>query len=85
MLVKASGVTVDEVGQARLLVYLGDLASPRAQVLLRDLLQLGERPLNLRRHAGQPLTITLRDETGKLAGLSIKLTVELRWRPTAGG
>jgi Ca-activated chloride channel homolog len=78
--VQATGLSPEAARQVRLLIHLDDPTRPRAQVSLADLLQLGERPLNLRRQAGQPLTVSLLDPSGALAQLTISLTVELRWR-----
>ena len=39
-----------------LLIYVGDLATPRARVSLADLLS-AERPLNLRRRAGETILL----------------------------
>ncbi|HZS03025.1 MAG TPA: VIT domain-containing protein [Chloroflexota bacterium] len=48
-----------------LLVYVDDLAAPRARVALADLVrQGGERPLNLRWRPGQLLRLVLRDPAG---------------------
>ena len=50
-------LTVDS--QLILAIYVDDLATPRARVRLRDLLQHGDRPLNLQRRAGQVVQIVL--------------------------
>src|SRR5207248_8194400 len=48
-----------------LLLYVEDLAAPRARVRLADLLrQGGTRPLNLRRTAGQVVRLSLSDPNG---------------------
>jgi Ca-activated chloride channel homolog len=78
--VQATGLSPEAARQVQLLIHLGDPTRPRAQVTLADLLQLGERPLNLRRQPGQPLTVSLHDPSGVLAQQAISLTVELRWR-----
>jgi Ca-activated chloride channel homolog len=47
------------------LIFVGDLAAPRARVRVADLLrQGGERPLNLAWEAGQPLRVVLHDPRG---------------------
>lgn len=38
-----------------LLLFVGDLAAPRAKIRLADLLRQGARPVNLLRLAGQPV------------------------------
>lgn len=48
-----------------LLLFVGDLAAPRARVKLVDVLRLGgRRPLNLRRDANQPVRLVLEDPAG---------------------
>ena len=48
-----------------LLLYVDDLATPRARVRLADLLrQGGNRPLNIRYTAGQRVRLVLADENG---------------------
>ena len=48
-----------------LLLFVGDLASPRARVKLADVLRAGgRRPLNIRRDAGQSVRLTLEDPSG---------------------
>lgn len=52
-----------------LLLFVDDLAAPRARVRLADLLgQGGERPLNLRRAPGQAVRIVLQDPDGVWSG-----------------
>jgi Ca-activated chloride channel family protein len=64
----------------RILVFVEDLASPRAQVRLVDLLrQQGERPLNLRKGPGQPVRIVLADPHGAWAARAPQLEVSLGW------
>jgi Ca-activated chloride channel family protein len=79
--VEADGLMRHSIGPARLLIYVDDLATPRAEINLHDLLQLGERPLNLRRRRGQKLMILLRDATGLLAQHPVTVMVQVRWRP----
>ena len=50
-------LTIDS--QLILAIYVDDLATPRARVRLRDLLQHGDRPLNLQRRAGQVVRVVL--------------------------
>jgi Ca-activated chloride channel family protein len=64
-----------------LLIFVDDLASPRARVQLADLVrQRGERPLNLRRQSGQAVRLVLVDPAGTWAGGAPRLEVALRWR-----
>lgn len=61
-----------------ILIYVGDLAAPRARVRLADLLrQGGERPLNLTWAAGQPLRVVLSDPQGSWAGRAPALEVTI--------
>ncbi|MBI3978906.1 MAG: VWA domain-containing protein [Chloroflexi bacterium] len=61
-----------------LLVFVDDLAAPRAVVTLRDLLrQGGKRPLNLLKQAGQPLRIVLKDPKGRWAIRAPRIEVVL--------
>ena len=64
-----------------LLIYVGDLAMPRAQMRLGDLIRVGgKRPLNLRRRAGQVVRVVLVDPNGAWASAAPSLMVELAWR-----
>jgi Ca-activated chloride channel family protein len=48
-----------------LLLFVGDLAAPRARVKLADILRLGgRRPLNLRREANEAVRLALADPAG---------------------
>lgn len=48
-----------------LLLFVADMAAPRARVTVADLLrQGGERPLNLRRLPGEPVRLLLQDPSG---------------------
>ena len=61
-----------------LLIFVGDLAAPRARVRVADLLrQGGERPLNLTWGAGQPLRIVLHDPQGAWASGGVGVELEL--------
>lgn len=62
-----------------LLLYLEDLAAPRAQVRLADLLRQGARPLNLRRQAGERVRLVLTDPDGELAEALPEIEVYLEW------
>jgi Ca-activated chloride channel family protein len=62
----------------QLLIYVGDLAMPRATVRLADLLRAGgERPLNLRRRSGDAVRIVLRDPHGAWATGAPRITVSV--------
>lgn len=65
--------------QVMLLIYVDDLATPRARVRLRDLWRHGERPLNLQRTAGQALRIVL-DGAGRVDDDALKFTLSLRYQ-----
>ncbi len=61
---------------ATLLIYVGDLAQPRARVRIADLVRQGERPLNLARSSGDVVRIVLdapADEQANLALLELRL------------
>lgn len=63
-----------------LLLFVGDLASPRARVRLADVLRLGgRRPLNVRRAAGQPVRLILEDPNGAWKAGTPVLEVVLGW------
>ncbi len=55
-----------------LLLYVGDLAQPRARVRLSDLARSGRRPLNIRRNPGDVVRLVL-ESTGPLPPLAIRL------------
>jgi Ca-activated chloride channel family protein len=62
-----------------LLIFVDDLASPRARVRLADLVrQRGERPLNLRKQPGQAVRLVLVDPAGKWGRGAPRLEVALR-------
>ncbi len=61
----------------KLLIYVGDLAMPRATVRLTDLVRVGGRPLNLRRRAGQIVRVVLSDPNGVWASGAPQMTVSL--------
>ena len=61
-----------------LLIYVDDLALPRARIRLADLIrQGGSRPLNLRKDAGQVVRIVLSDTNGVWASGAPEITVSL--------
>lgn len=65
--------------QVMLLIYVDDLAMPRARVCLRDLWRHGERPLNLQRAAGQALRIVL-EGGAPVDDDALKFTLSLRYQ-----
>ncbi|HKB01369.1 MAG TPA: VIT domain-containing protein [Gemmataceae bacterium] len=78
--VRDKAVTADAVGpELALLVFVGDLTSPRARVRVADVLRAGRRPLNLRRDAGQPVRLVVADPDGKWKGGVPALEVTLSW------
>jgi Ca-activated chloride channel family protein len=63
-----------------LLIFVDDLASPRARVRLADLVRLGlERPLNIARSAGQVVKVVLADANGVWAATAPEIAVTLVW------
>ena len=75
-------ITADSLDpELTLLLFVGDLASPRARVKLADILRLGgRRPLNLRRDTNQPVRLTLEDPNGVWKGGVPALEIVLGWR-----
>jgi Ca-activated chloride channel homolog len=64
-----------------LLVYVGDLATPRAKVRLTDLLrQGGEKPLNIARAEEELIQIVLQDSSGAWAGGAPEVRISLGWQ-----
>jgi Ca-activated chloride channel family protein len=59
-------ITADAIDpELTLLLFVGDLAAPRARVKLADVLrQGGRRPLNIRHDANQPVRLVLEDPAG---------------------
>jgi Ca-activated chloride channel family protein len=66
---KAKDIAKDAVRGLRLLIFVGDMALPRATIRLADLLR-GARPLNLRKRAGEAVRVVLRDPEGAWASQS---------------
>jgi Ca-activated chloride channel family protein len=63
-----------------LLIYVDDLAAPRARVRLADLVrQGGRRPLNVTRGPGQVVRVTLEDRAGAWAQSAPRIGVTLAW------
>ncbi len=63
-----------------LLLFVDDLATPRAKVKLADLVrQGGARPLNLARRSGQALRLTLVDPSGAWSCAAPHIEVSLEW------
>jgi len=63
-----------------LLLFVGDLAAPRAKIRLVDLLRQGPRPLNVLRRAGQMVRLVLQDSNGLFAQSAPALEVTLQWQ-----
>ena len=64
-----------------LLLYVDDLASPRARVRLVDIVrQGGQRPLNILRQAGQVVRLVLADPAGTWKHVAPKFEVALGCR-----
>ena len=63
-----------------LLLFVGDLAAPRAKIRLVDLLRQGLRPLNVLRRAGQVVRLVLQDPNGLFAKDAPALEVTLQWQ-----
>jgi Ca-activated chloride channel family protein len=65
-------------GDTALLLFIDDMAAPRARVSLADLIrQGGSRPLNLRRSGAQAVRLVLTDPSGMLARDQVRLEVRL--------
>jgi Ca-activated chloride channel family protein len=63
-----------------LLLFVGDMAAPRARMRVRDIMrQGGERPLNVAVAAGEGVRLVLDDPAGAWAGRAPRLAVTLRW------
>jgi Ca-activated chloride channel family protein len=73
--------TVDNLDPAlQILLFVDDLASPRARMSVADLLrQGGERPLNIRRKPGQRVRVVLTDINGGWTQTAPRIGVSLRW------
>lgn len=67
-------------GAVTLLLYVGDLATPRARVSLADLLP-AERPLNLRRRAGEAILLVAEHAAGTSLPQPILIKVALCLTP----
>jgi Ca-activated chloride channel family protein len=75
-------LTADAIDpELTLLLFVGDLAAPRARVKLADVLrQGGRRPLNLRRDSGEPVRLTLEDPSGAWKAGVPALEIVLGWK-----
>jgi Ca-activated chloride channel family protein len=78
-------VTVDATDpELTILLYVGDLAAPRARMRLADVLrQGGRRPLNVRVAAGERVLLKVLDPTGAWSAGVPAMEIVLGW--TAGG
>ncbi|HUV94373.1 MAG TPA: VIT domain-containing protein [Anaerolineae bacterium] len=83
LVVRFPGAALDHRGLDRglsILIFVGDLSSPRARVRLADLLRRrGERPLNLFRRPGQVVRIVLVDPASAWARGAPEMSLGLRW------
>jgi Ca-activated chloride channel family protein len=67
-----------------LLLFVDDLAAPRAKARLADLARQGcSRPLNLLKQAGQVVRLVLVDGVGAWASGAPRIEVALAWQQTA--
>lgn len=66
-------------GEAALLLFVGDMAQPRAVIRLRDLIRQGRRPLNVARQGEEPVRVVLRDPHGVVAGNGLRLEIRIGW------
>jgi Ca-activated chloride channel family protein len=79
---KAKDIDKDAVHGLRLLIFVGDMALPRATIRLADLVRGGgARPLNLRKRAGEDVRVVLSDSEGtwasqKLPMVTVRLTTK---------
>jgi len=71
---------VDAAAAVTLLLYVGDLATPRARVSLADLLP-AERPLNLRRRTGETILLVAEHAAGTPLNQPIHIKVSLCLTP----
>lgn len=63
-----------------LLIYVGDLTTPRARVGLVDLLrQRSERPINIMRRGGERVLVALADAAGTWKRNAPRVEVEIGW------
>ena len=76
-------ITVESLdSELTVLLFVGDLAAPRARVRLADVLrQGGRRPLNLRRTVGQPVRLILADPSGTWSSGVPAMEFVLGWKP----
>jgi hypothetical protein len=63
-----------------LLLFVGDLSQPRAQIRLTDIIRMGgKRPLNLVKQAGDTVRLVLFDPNGAWKEGAPQIEVTLRW------
>jgi Ca-activated chloride channel family protein len=61
-----------------LLLFVDDMAMPRARIRLADLVRLGgSRPVNLRKEAGQIVRVVLADPRGTWPAAAPRIVVSL--------
>jgi Ca-activated chloride channel family protein len=62
------------------MIFVGDLASPRAKVALVDLVRRrGQRPLNITKAKGDMVRVVLADPQGAWKESAPKIEVALAW------
>jgi Ca-activated chloride channel family protein len=72
--------TVNHLDGLALLLFVDDLAVPRARVLLADLVQQGgARPLNVRRRSSERVRLVLEDRQGTWAEGAPTIRLSLNW------
>jgi len=61
-----------------LLLFVGDMAVPRARIRVSGIVRLGgERPLNLRKRAGEAVRIVLVDPKSAWPGDGVEISIAL--------
>lgn len=66
-------------GQVTLLLFVGDLAQPRAKIRFLDMIRQVRRPLNIARQGNEPVRLVLHDPHGTLAASGLHLELWIRW------
>jgi Ca-activated chloride channel homolog len=76
---RAAGAPVLDTGLC-VLIFVGDLAVPKARVRLADLVRArGSRPLNVARAKGEVVQVVLEDMNGAWSTGALELLIELSW------
>lgn len=79
-LLDGANLTLPAEPSVALLIFVGDLAAPRAKIRLVDLLRQGVRPLNVLRQPGQIVRLILQDPKGFFAKGQPPLEITLLWQ-----